>query len=116
SVSLPHCALTAPLICFQLPSTRSQFIEASVSFHPALEGAIHGPNAHGGPAVASADRGAYGVARQGAMSRVGSGCGGLPGQERVTARSKLARLQCAGSKQNEQELFPGGGNHEAEAF
>src|SRR3990167_10965247 len=26
SVSLPHCSLTLPLTCLQLPSTRSQFI------------------------------------------------------------------------------------------
>src|SRR5215213_6661605 len=26
SVSLPHCSLTLPVSCFQLPSTRSQFI------------------------------------------------------------------------------------------
>src|SRR2546428_1564209 len=28
SVSLPHCCLTLPVICFQLPSIRSQFIAA----------------------------------------------------------------------------------------
>src|SRR5580765_4008229 len=35
SVSLPHCCLTVPLNCFQLPSTRSQFIR--VSFRSGLE-------------------------------------------------------------------------------